>query len=217
MSARILAVAVLSLAYVLASHWLMTSAPPSPWNAVGLLSPMLAAAAFGTWQAGQRWRALGALGLIAALCLMAALGVEVSAPLLYLGQHVAINLLLGLWFASTLRDGRQPLISMLAEKVHGPLAPVMSAYTRNVTRAWVAYFVAVALVSVAVYAAAPFATWAAFANLLTPLALAAMFGGERLLRYRLHPEFKRSSVLDAIRAYWNTSQPSPARGHDSLP
>ena len=37
-------------------------------------------------------------------------------------------------------------------------------------------------------------TWAVFANLLTPLALVAMFVGEYLLRYRLHPEFERASA-----------------------
>ena len=34
----------------------------------------------------------------------------------------------------------------------------------------------------------PFDTWAFFANLLNPLAVALMFAGEHLLRYRLHPE-----------------------------
>ena len=28
-----------------------------------------------------------------------------------------------------------------------------------------------------------------------------MFVGEHLLRYRLHPEFERATMLDAIRAY----------------
>ena len=65
-------------------------------------------------------------------------------------------------------------------------------------------------VSLLVFALAPFETWAWFANLATPIALAAMFGGERLLRYRLHPDFERSSVVDAIRAYRAAFASSPS-------
>ena len=48
---------------------------------------------------------------------------------------------------------------------------------------------------------APFAAWALFANLLTPLAVVLMFVGEFLLRYRLHPEFERATLADAMTAY----------------
>ena len=77
----------------------------------------------------------------------------------------------------------------------------MAAYARKATLAWTLYFVGMAALSVALYALAPFDTWALFANLLTPLAVALMFVGEYLLRYRLHPEFERASLADAIRAY----------------
>jgi hypothetical protein len=33
-----------------------------------------------------------------------------------------------------------------------------------------------------------------------------MFGGEYLLRYRLHPEFERASVADAIRSYMHSTK-----------
>jgi len=201
MHARIVAIGLLGVAYLALSQWLMTSAPDSPWNAVALLVPMLAAAAAGAWSAGQRLRSLLAAAAIAALCAQATLGVLVPAPLLYLTQHVAINLMLGWWFGSGLRDGQVALITRLASFVHRDMPPAMIAYTRNVTRAWVAYFIAMSLTSLLLFALAPFATWAWFANIGTPLALAAMFGGERLLRFRLHPEFERSSVADAIRAY----------------
>jgi hypothetical protein len=35
------------------------------------------------------------------------------------------------------------------------------------------------------------------------VAIAALFVGEHLLRYRLHPEFERVSLLDTVRAYRN--------------
>ena len=201
MPARIVAIALLSAGYLALSQWLMTSAPDSPWNAAALLAPMLAAAAAAAWAAGQRVRSVLALAGIAALCLQALLGVLISAPLLYLGQHVGINLGLAWWFGSGLREGHEALVTRMAALVHRHMPPAMVAYTRNVTRAWVIYFVAMSTASLLLFALATFETWAWFANFATPIALAAMFGGERLLRYRLHPDFERSSVADAIRAY----------------
>jgi uncharacterized membrane protein len=77
----------------------------------------------------------------------------------------------------------------------------MAAYSRKVTVAWTGYFVVVATLSLILYAAAPFDVWAAFANLVTPLAILLMFIGEYLLRYRLHPEFERATLAQAVRAY----------------
>ena len=166
-----------------------------------MLTPMLAAIAIGAWRGGQL--ALGALAAlaVAGLCAQALYGVQVPPPLLYLGQHVGIHLFLGFAFGGTLRAGHTPLITTLARRVHRHFTPEMADYTRKCTLAWVLYFVGMALFSIALYAAAPFDTWALFANLLTPITLAAMFVGEYLLRYWLHPEFERASFADAIRSY----------------
>jgi uncharacterized membrane protein len=210
--ARLAVVGLLSLGYVLGSHWLMTRDALSPWNAVGLITPMLAVAAFGTWRAGQHGRSLVLLALIAALVGQALTGVRVAPPLLYLGQHVGIHLMLALWFGSTLRAGEEPMIAVLAMRVHGQLSADMARYCRHVTLTWVLYFLGMAAVSALLFATAPFETWAVFANLLTPLSLVALFVGERAVRYRLHPEFERASLLDAVRAYGTTPAPQPAAG-----
>ena len=198
---RIVAIALATVAYILGSHWLMTQQHASPWNAVGVLTPMLAAIAIGAWRGGQH--ALGGLATLAivGLCGQALFGVRVPPPLLYLTQHAGIHLFLAFGFGSTLRAGRTPLITALARRVHRHFTPDMAAYTRKCTLAWVLYFVAVAALSVALYGFAPFETWALFANLLTPVTLVAMFVGEYLLRYWLHPEFERATFADAIRAY----------------
>lgn len=121
--------------------------------------------------------------------------------LLFLGQHAAIHLGLAALFGATLRRGSLALISRVALRVHGTLSPTMARYTRQVTLAWTAYFIVMALTSVGLYAFASFDAWALFANWGTPLALGAMFGAEYLLRYRLHPEFERVSIWRAIQAY----------------
>ena len=198
---RIAAVVLLGAVYILGCHWLMTQPNASPWNAVGVLTPMLGAIGVGAWRRGQH--ALGTLAAlaIAGLGAQALFGVQVPPPLLYLGQHAGIHLFLACAFGETLRGGHIPLITTLARRVHRNFTPEMAAYTRNCTLAWVLYFVGMALLSIALYAAASFDTWALFANLLTPLTLAAMFVGEYLLRYWLHPEFERASFADAIRSY----------------
>lgn len=219
MTVRILGVLLLSVAYIAASHWLMTAAPATPWNAVLVLAPMLLTITWGAWRGGQRpLAALGALSL-AALFVQASLPTPLSTPLLYLAQHVGINLFLAVGFGGTLRRGQQPLITRLASRLHREFTPDMARYTRQLTLAWTVYFVAMATLSLGLYALASFDTWAVFANVLTPLAVAVFFGGEYWLRYKLHPEFERASLGDAIRGYLHSSKPTmPApTHHDTRP
>jgi len=207
MGIRLLVAGAAGLAYVLGSHWLMTSAPASPWNAVVVVAPMLALAAFLAWQ--RRQRMLGSVAALAAAALVAQAwrGGALPPGTIYVGEHVAIHVLLAFVFGLTLQDGREALVTALARRVHGSLTPDMVAYSRRVTVAWTVYFVAMAALSLVLYATVPFVAWAAFANLVTPLAIVAMFLAEYLLRYRLHPEFERATLAQAVRAYANRAAP----------
>ena len=201
MRARVIALAAAAVAYVLVTHWLMTGAPASPWNAVIVVGPMLGAASVVAWQRRQRLLAALAALTVAGLVFQAWRGLDIPSGSLYVGQHVTIHLLLALVFGLTLQAGREPLVTALARRVHGAMTPGMAAYSRKVTVAWTGYFVVMATLSLILYAAAPFDVWAAFANLVTPLAILLMFVGEYLLRYRLHPEFERATLAQAVRAY----------------
>ena len=207
MRIRLLVAGVAGVAYVLASHWLMTQAPASPWSALAIVGPMLVLAGFFAWQRGQRL--LGALALVATATLAwhAWRGGGLAPGSIYVAQHVAIHLLLAFVFGLTLVGGRESLVTALARRVHGAMTPAMAAYSRKVTAVWTVYFVAMALLSLALYALAPFATWAAFANLATPLAMVALFIGEYVLRYRLHPEFERATLSQALNAYADRGAP----------
>ena len=201
MRARTIVVGFCGAAYVLASHWLMTRAPASAWNAVLIIGPMLALLALYAWQRGQRL-----LGGVATLGLVALLwlgwkGGGVSPASLYVAQHVAIHAALATVFALTLLPGREALITALARRVHGQLTPDMASYSRKVTIAWAVYFVAMAAISVVLFTFASFELWAAFANFGTPVSMALLFIGEHVLRYRLHPEFERATLAAAMRAY----------------
>ncbi|MEO7335088.1 MAG: hypothetical protein ABIV63_00785 [Caldimonas sp.] len=207
---RYVAAGAAGLAYLGLSQWLMTRTPPSAWTAVALLTPMLALAAIGFWRSGHRIASGIAVGLFCTLVFQASQGSGFAPDRLYLIEHVAIHAFLAITFGVTLRPGARPLISVLADRVHRGLTPDMERYTRKLTLAWTIYFVAMALVSLAIHALASFSTWAVFANAVTPVAMVSMFVGEYVLRYRLHPEFERASFNDMIRAYSQMNDPAPA-------
>jgi len=204
---RLVAAGLAGAAYVLGSHWLMTSEPSSAWNAALVVGPMLGLAAWLAWQRGRRLLGLVAAFATAALVVHGWRGGALPAGSIYVGQHVAIHVLLAFVFGLTLQAGREPLVTALARRVHGGVTPAMAMYSRKVTVAWTAYFLAMAALSLALFAFASFALWATFANLLTPLAIVAMFVGEYLLRYRLHPEFERATLAQAMRAYADRATP----------
>ena len=133
---------------------------------------------------------------------------------LFLAQHAGVHAALGVGFALTLRAGQVPLISRLAERVHGHLTPAMARYTRQVTQAWVLYFAAMTLSSLGLYVAGCITAWSLLVNAGTPLAMLAMFAGEYALRYRLHPEFERVGLVESVRA-WRAHQADGAgrQGH----
>jgi uncharacterized membrane protein len=209
MRARTLGVASAGVAYVAATHWLMTQAPASDWNAVVVVGPMLAFAAVVAARRGMRLLAGAATLATLALVAQAWRGGGLSPGSLYLAQHVTVHGLLAFAFGSTLQGGREPLITALARRVHVRFTAEMAAYSRKVTLAWTLYFVAMALVSIGLYAFAPFAAWAVFANLITPLAMLALFIGEYVLRYRLHPEFERATLSQAVHAYSQRAASAP--------
>ncbi|MDQ2928180.1 MAG: hypothetical protein M3R22_08440 [Pseudomonadota bacterium] len=201
MRARTLMVGLGGAAYVLASHWLMTRAPASEWNAVVVVGPMLALLMLYAWQ--HRQRLLGGAATIGLLALfwLGWRGSGVAPQTLYVTQHVAIHAALAAVFAVTLRPGREPLITALARRVHGRLTPDMVTYSRKVTLVWAIYFVAMGATSIALFVLAPFNLWATFANFGTPVSMTLLFIGEHVLRYRLHPEFERATLGAALRAY----------------
>jgi uncharacterized membrane protein len=207
MRARAFAIALAGIAYVLGSYWLMRNAPGSAWHAVVVVAPMLLLAALLAWQRQQR--AIAAIVALAAagLLFQARNGGGLSAESIYVIEHVAIHVLLAIVFGLTLLGGRESLITMLARRVHGGLTPDMERYSRKVTIVWTVYFVTMAALSLALFAFAPFAAWALFAGLASPLAMLALFVGEFLLRYRLHPEFERATLTQAVRAYANRAAP----------
>ena len=198
------------VSYAFVSHWMMLYHAAEPWAVVVLLGPLwltalgLAGSRFGRWGL-----ALAGLAGVAGFALVL-LGEAGDPNRLYVLQHAGINALLCGWFGSTLRGGQLSLIGQFAQRVH-PLSPAMRLYTAQVTRVWTLYFALMVVASIAVYASLSFAAWSVLANLLTPLLVAGLFVGEHLMRYRLHPEFERTRLIDAVRAFYGAPADPAAR------
>jgi uncharacterized membrane protein len=130
---------------------------------------------------------------------------------LYVLQHVAINAALCGWFGSTLRGRGLPLITQFAQRVH-PLKGHMLSYTTQLTRIWTGFFALTVLASILIYLTRPFSDWSLFANVLSPVMVTLLFVGEHFVRYRLHPEFERTRLVDAVRAFYGTSSVDTSPG-----
>jgi uncharacterized membrane protein len=197
---RVLAAAAALAVYALISWALMTWWPASPWAAAALFTPLLVpllVAGIGKHHKPSLWGA-AALLLILATELYRG-GVDMHR--LYVLQHAGIHALLGWGFAITLRPGATPLITMMAERIHGVLTPAMRDYTRALTAFWVLYFVAMIGASFALYLLAPWPWWSFYYSVLTPLAVALCFVVEHVLRYQRHPEFERVSFAQVAQAW----------------
>ena len=208
---RLALLLLLGVAYAGLSHWMTLFHATEPWAVVVLLGPLwLAAVGFAASRFG-RWGCAGAVLLGIAGFVLVFLGEAGDPNRLYVFQHVAINALLCGWFGSTLRGQGLPLITQFAQRVH-PLKGHMLAYTTQLTRIWTAYFAVVVLASIAIYLTRPFSDWSLFANVLSPMMVGVLFVGEHLVRYRLHPEFERTRLVDAVRAFYGTSSVDSSAG-----
>jgi uncharacterized membrane protein len=208
---RLALLLLMGVAYAGLSHWMTLFHATEPWAVVVLLGPLwLAAVGFAASRFGA-WGCAGAVALGIAGFVLVFLGEAGDPNRLYVLQHVGINALLCGWFGSTLRGRGLPLITQFAQRVH-PLKGHMLAYTTQLTRIWTAYFAVVVLASIAIYLTRPFADWSLFANVLSPIMVGVLFVGEHLVRYRLHPEFERTRLVDAVRAFYGTSSVDSSAG-----
>lgn len=203
---RIVAAAAALTGIALLSYALMAYAPDRPWTVAALFGPLLLALAVGGWVRRHVPTLVGCAALALLLVWLVLRGGGVDVNRLYVLQHAAIHASLAWTFAMTLRPGSTPLITLMAERIHEVFTPAMRDYTRWLTRAWVLFFLGMIVVSLAIYAFAPWPWWSFFCNVLTPVASVGFFVGEYIVRYRRHPEFERATLAQAVKAYRATSQ-----------
>lgn len=215
---RWLVIAAGCIAYPVLAHYSATApvATTSPSLGVAVsLAPSLAILLWLTWRSPMRpalTLLCGAVGLL----LWGYWGVlERSFSWVYFLQHAGTYLMLAAAFGMTLGAGRQALCTRFAEMVHGDLAPEVIRYTRQVTLAWVGVFLAISLVSCALFFLAPIEVWSIFANFLSFPLILLMFAIEYGVRLRKLPDQEKHSILDGVLAYWKTAVPRADAPGDS--
>ena len=201
----VLAVAFV-VGYALLAHYTNVAGTETLGTIVAL-APIVAAAASLAWQSRHSWLMpiLFVLG-----CAALALGwakMEKHYSLIYWLEHVGTQLFLCCIFGRTLRDGREPMVTYFARMIHGSLTPALESYTRQVTRAWVAFFGIMAVLSGVLFLLVSVEIWSIFANFLTAPMMALMFLAEYLVRRRLHPKMEHAPLLDGVKAYWKHPVP----------
>ncbi|OGS99829.1 MAG: hypothetical protein A3K04_12540 [Gallionellales bacterium RBG_16_56_9] len=163
------------------------------------------------------WFIAAELGLRLALAITATLIVLGLAAVKLFGQphpaiifgmpHLVTNSFLMWFFARTLKNKREPLITLLARSVHGTLTPDLEMYTRHVTFAWSLFFALQIAGSILLFLFASLETWSTFINILNSPLIVLMFLCEytyRVLRYRNH----RSSLFDGLKIFSDGSSAS---------
>ena len=208
--ARILATGGLVLAWAVAAHEGSVGRGNPDFNALVAAAPL--AAALGLAGRRGRYRHVALLGLTAFLGAQAAWWPQVrnNVAFLYLIQHVGVNLALATFFGRSLTGPGDALVTRLARLAETPdLSPRKEHYTRQVTAAWAAFFVANAAVSALLYALAPAEAWSVYANILGGPLVALMFLAEHLCRRRVLPPDERPSFATVVRA-WRNHRSTPA-------
>ena len=144
-----------------------------------------------------RWLAIGGLALACPL-----LAYQQNFAWLYLLEHAGTNAALCLMFGRTLRSGQTPLCTRLSAMAHGSLSPSRKRYTHQVTIAWTVFFAVMTVASALLFFLAPIEAWLGFASFATPLLVVLMFACEYLLRLRVLPREKHSTLIETARTFW---------------
>lgn len=206
---RIAAGGLAGAAYLAMCYLLMREWGDRPWALAAMWAPVWAGATLDALRRRHAARIAAAAAALAVLALIAWRAGPADLNRLYLVQHVGIHAALA-WAFRPHGEPRRSLIEGLARRLHQRFPPEMSRYAHKVSAAWTAYFLAVAALSVGLYAFAPWSVWTVYANVVTPVAALLFFLGEHALRYTLHPEFERASLADAVRAYRTADAGAPA-------
>lgn len=134
---------------------------------------------------------------------MAWLGPRALSGLMWLNfvEYQIINALLGIEFGRSLMADSVPLCTHFASLVWPELSMAQRRYTHHVTRVWTLFFVAMLCISATLFATLPQKSWAVFADLVTPVLVAALFVAEYAVRCIVLPPDQRLDPGSALRGY----------------
>lgn len=151
---------------------------------------------------GALWAAAaGRASAYAFAALLAALlgGLALGAPhLLLFAPAILINAALAWIFGTSLRLGRDPVVSGFARLEQAELPADLAAYTRLLTWIWTALFVAMGAIAFALAVFGSLTAWSTFTNLITYVLVAILFVGEYVYRRIRYRHYRHASLLDLM-------------------
>jgi uncharacterized membrane protein len=202
---QLAAVLLFFIAYSVLSHYSNLNLQALDLRTLLALAPMLALGLVLLW----RWSgALMALLAAAAAAYLLRAFWPVFAQnfsLVYLVQQIGFYSIMAFTFGRSLRKGSVPLCTQLADKVHGPLSALELRYTRNVTVAWVIFFLCNVAANVLLFEFAPLRVWSVFVNFCSLPLILLMFVAEYAVRRRVLPRVQRSGLIATLRVYFADS------------
>ena len=202
---QLAAVVVFFIAYSVLSHYSNLNPQAHDLRTLLALAPML------TLGLVLLWRGSGALMALLAAAAAAYL-LRTFWPLfaqnfsiVYLVQQAGFYSIMAFTFGRSLRRGRVPLCTQLADRIHGPLSALELRYTRNVTIAWGIFFLLNLVATFLLYRFAPLRIWSLFVNFCSLPLILLMFVAEYLVRRRVLPQVQRSGMIATLRVYFADS------------
>ena len=157
--------------------------------------------------------AIALLAGIAAIGWRYAEGLAMHTELALYLENLAFLCALSALFATSLRGGKEALITRLARRVrNGDMPPAVVAYTRAATVAWAGFFAAMAVVSTVLFLTESRAVWSAFVNLAVWPLPAAMFALEYVVRLRVLRGYAHGSLMAGVHAFRQHARDGDAEG-----
>ena len=202
---QLAAVLLFFIAYSVLSHYSNLNPQAHDLRTVLALAPML------TLGLVLLWRWSGALVTLLAAAAAAYL-LRAFWPLfaqnfsiVYLVQQTGFYSIMAFTFGRSLRAGSVPLCTQLADRVHGPLSALELRYTRQVTVAWVLFFLCNVAANFLLFEFAPLRVWSVFVNFCSLPLILLMFVAEYAVRRRVLPQVQRSGLIATLRVYFADS------------
>ena len=202
---QLAAVVLFFIAYSVLSHYSNLNPQAHDLRTVLALAPMLTLGLVLLW----RWS-----GALMALLAAAAAAYLLRAfwplfaqnfSIVYLLQQAGFYSIMAFTFGRSLHKGSIPLCTQIADKVHGPLSALELRYTRQVTLAWVIFFLGNVAANFLLFEFAPLSVWSVFVNFCSVPLILLMFAAEYAVRRRVLPQIQSSGLIATLRVYFADS------------
>jgi uncharacterized membrane protein len=202
---QLAAVVLFFIAYSVLSHYSNLNPQAHDLRTVLALAPMLTLGLVLLW----RWSGalMAFLAAAAAAYLLRAFWplFAQNFSIVYLLQQAGFYSIMAFTFGRSLRKGSIPLCTQIADKVHGPLSALELRYTRQVTVAWVIFFLGNVAANFLLFEFAPLSVWSVFVNFCSLPLILLMFAAEYAVRRRVLPQVQSSGLIATLRVYFADS------------